>query len=404
MRGRRTGEEGLAVLTVMVLMGVMLTTAFALVSTVDTQTSASRAERVRDSAFNLAESALNAQIFALSHDWPGLGRAALPYGTCTPASTSSRCPDNASLTGGASADLIGATWETRVRDNGAGSAPNFYSDASTALQPGYDANADGQVWVRAQAAAQGHTRTLVALVRVQKQEEDVLHGALIAGSVDITNNGNKELIRASGGPVSVRCPTPLTLLTYPGTCLGHALTGTTGTLTSLMSLLSVQITGTVPTLNYLGGDAVKVEARARLKATAIADGTYFTTCPTAAQMTAPIVYVEGAVSCFYNSNSQFNTPAAPGLLLLDQANVTFGGTSLFYGVIYGANTPAGAAVLTTQGNSALINGGVIIDGTAKMVVGSSGLNINFDVNAYRSVASYGSAGVVQNTWREIKGD
>lgn len=73
-------------------------------------------------------------------------------------------------------------------------------------------------------------------------------------------------------------------------------------------------------------------------------------------------------------------------------------------MVYGANTAAGAAVLTTQGNSALINGGVIIDGTAMMVVGSSGLNINFDVNAFRAVASYGSAGVVQNTWREIKRD
>lgn len=324
MRGRRTGQEGVALLTVMVLMSVMLTTGFALVSTVDTQTSASRSERVRDSAFNLAESALNAQIFALAHDWPGLGRAALPYGTCAPGSTSTRCPDTASLTGGASADLIGATWETRVRDNGAGSAPTFYSDASTALQPGYDANADGQAWVRAQATAQAHTRTLVALVRVQRQEEDALHGALIAGSIDITNFGNKELIRANGGLVAVRCPTPLTLLTYPGTCLGHALRGTTGTLTSLMSLLSVQIRGTVPATGYLGGDAVKVEARARLKATAIADGTYYTVCPTEAQMTGRVVYVEGAVNCFYGSNGRFNDPANPGLLLLDQAKVTFG--------------------------------------------------------------------------------
>jgi len=28
--------------------------------------------------------------------------------------------------------------------------------------------------------------------------------------------------------------------------------------------------------------------------------------------------------------------------------------------------------------------------------------IQFGVNAYRAVASYGAAGIVQNTWREIK--
>jgi len=390
----------MALLVVIVLMGVMLTTGFALVAVVDTQTSASQGQRVRDSAFNLAESALNAQVFRLSGDWPGVGRAALPYGTCTQSSTSTRCPENGYVSGGASADLTGATWQTTVRDNGGGSAPDFYSDQSTALQPGYDANNDGKLWVRAQATAQGHARTLIALVRTEQQEEDLPHGALIAGSIEISNNGNKELIRANGGPVAVRCPTPTVLdLTV---CLGHLLSGATSTLTSLTGLLATQITGATPTTGYTGGDAMTPEARARLKATAIANGTYYTSCPLDSQLTAQVVYIETAANCYYGSNTQFNSAAAPGALILDRASVTFGGTAKFYGVIYAANTTPGAAALTTQGNAALINGGVIIDGSAKMVVGSSGLNINFDVNAFRAVASYGRAGVVQNTWREIK--
>jgi len=400
MNDRRSGEEGMALLVVIVLMGVMLTTGLAVVSTVDTQTRASRVERVRDSAFNLAESALSAQIFALSRDWPGIGRATLPYGTCTQATPSTRCPDNAYLVGGGSPDLAAATWQTSVRDNGAGSAPSFYSDDSTSLQPGYDANNDGRIWVRAQATAQGRKRTLVALVRSETQEEDIPHGALIAGSMEISNNGNKELIRANNGPVAVRC-----LLDLTSICLGHALSGTTGTLASLTNLLATQITGTTPTTNYQGAvEAMTPEARARLKATAIANGTYYTACPTDAQLTAQVVYVEGvAITCPYGGNARYNSPAAPGALILDRATIEFSGTTKFFGVIYGANTTANAAVVTTQGNSALITGGVIIDGSAKMVVGSSGLNINFDVNAFRAVATYGAAGVVQNTWREIRG-
>ncbi len=398
---RARGEEGMALLVVIVLMAVMLTTGLALASTIDTQGSASRAQRVRDSAFNLAESALNAQMFALSRDWPGPGRATLPYGTCTQATPSVRCPDGATLTGGGSPDLAGATWSTTVRDNGAGSAPNFYSDASTSLQPGYDLNRDGRVWVRAQAVAQGRTRTLVALVRAETQEEDLPHAALIAGSLEISNNGKKELIRSDGGAVTVRCD-PTSLLFRGKSCVGHAVNSVLD-LTSLLSgRLATQISGTQPAYSSPVGPAMSLEARARLKATAIADGTYYAGCPSAAQLTGRLVYIE-AGNCSYTSNTQFNSAAAPGAVILNTGSLSLGGTGNFYGVIYNANA-AGLSTLgvETQGNAQVI-GGVLIDGMAQMVVGSSGLNIDFDLNAFRAVASYGSAGVVQNTWREIRG-
>lgn len=406
MNARRSGEEGIALVVVMILMTVMLTTGFALASTVDTQTKASQAERVRDASFNLAESALNAQIFALSNDWPGPGLGMppnTPYTTCTPATPSSRCPDDASLRGGASPDLAGSTWQTTVRDNGVGSAPNFYSDASTQLQPGYDANGDGKVWVRAQATAQGHTRTLVALVRSERQEEDLPHAALIAGSLDITNYGNKELIRSEGAAVTVRCdPTAAPSVS----CVGKPL-GVGGLLSTLLSgRLSAQITGGPPRSIPETGAAMTAEARERLKATAIANGTYYAGCPTDAQLASrpgQVVYIESALNCpSYTSNTQYNSAQAPGALIIGSGSITFGGNSDFYGVIYNANlTNLSTAAVSTQGN-AKITGGVLIDGGAQMAVGSSGLNIDFDLNAYRAVASYGSAGVIQNTWREIK--
>jgi hypothetical protein len=146
------------------------------------------------------------------------------------------------------------------------------------------------------------------------------------------------------------------------------------------------------------------EARARLKATAIANGTYYaTTCPTAAQLTGQVVYVDVTGSCGYTSNSQFNSAAAPGVLILDHATLSLGGTCNFFGVVYAANASNLAAdMVQTQGNS-VVTGGVVIDGAAgQFVVGSSGDNIVFDLNAYRAVASLGSAGIIQNTFREIK--
>lgn len=398
----------MALLVVMVLMAVMLTTGFAIVSTVDSQTGASRSERVRDSAFNLAESALNAQVFALGRDWPGLGAGALPpttlpYGTCTQASASSRCPDSALLVQGGSPDLTGATWQTSVRDNGGTGTPSsFYSDETTALQPGYDANNDGKVWVRAEAVAEGHTRALVALSRSETQEEDLPHAALIAARLDITNNGNKELIRAGNGLLAVRC-TPVLLEAVP--CLGHKFgLGRFLDLGDLLGFLSTQITGATPISGYAEASAMTAEARARLKVTAISNGTYYPGCPTEAQLLArpgQVAYVESG-NCTYNSNAQFNSALKPGALIMNAGSITFGGTTNYYGVVYAANTTGLSTMgVQTEGN-ARITGGVLIDGNAQMVVGSSGINIDFDLNAFRAVASYGSAGVVQNTWRELR--
>lgn len=396
----RRGESGFALVTAMVLMAMMLIAGAALAATIDVQTRESRVERVRDGAFNLAESALNAQLFALSRDWPGPGRSVAPYGVCTAATPSPRCPDDASLRGGASPDLAGATWETRVRDNGAGSAPDFYSDPSTLTQPGFDANRDGRVWVRAQAVAQGRTRTLVALVRAETQEEDLPHAALIAGSLAISNNGNKELIRSGGGQVSVRCD-PLAPAFRLTPCVGHVVTSLLDLNGLLTGRLAAQISGTTPVTKAALAAAMTPEARARLKATAIADGTYYTGCPTAAQLTGRLVYIESG-DCSYTANGTYNAPAAPGTLVLGSGSLSLGGTSAFYGVVYNANTGgASAAGVTTQGNAQIV-GGVLIDGGAQMVVGSSGLNISFDLNAFRAVASYGAAGIIQNTWREIR--
>lgn len=402
MRRRLLREEGgWAVLTAIVLLTVMLAGGAATYAMVDTQTSASRIQRNKESAFNLAEAALNAQVFALARDWPGAGMRLNQYPVCTTAVISTRCPSTSQLLGILpAADASGANWQTQVRDNGNGSTQAFYRDDLVTAQPAYDANEDGKVWVRATATARGRTRTIVGLVRAEKQQEDLPHAALISGRLDISNNGNKVIIDASatGGPVEVRC-TPQLLDLTP--CVGHLFGGGRyGSLSELLDFLGTQIAGTSPVTGVNRPPAMSADARARMKATAIADGTYYTSCPSS--LAGRVVYIE-AGNCSYTGNAVYNSTASPGIVIQASGTMYIGGTVEYHGIIYEVNGGGlTGAVMQVQGN-AQIFGGILVDGNATTIAGSSKVNIVLDPLAYDSVASYGSAGVIQNTWREIKG-
>ena len=45
---------------------------------------------------------------------------------------------------------------------------------------------------------------------------------------------------------------------------------------------------------------------------------------------------------------------------------------------------------------------VFPDGAGCVLIGSNSLNMNYDSNVCNSVNSYGTVGLVQNTWRELK--
>ena len=318
---RPADDDGWVLLTSIAMLSLMVMLAMALLSIVDTQTGQSRQQRVRETAFNLAEAGLNAQIFSLSRDWPGGGSVLTPYPTCTGASTSPRCPSDAQIvrlipTG----DAIGATWQTVVRDNGTPGTASFYSDPLVLAQPAYDANRDGQLWVRATATAQAKTRTMVALVRTEPQEEDIPHGALLTGRLKITNMGNKPIIDASAGggatTAVVRC---IPVSGEPTACLGHRVgQGSITSVPGLLSFLGQQLTPNLVTTGYPATPAMTVEARARLKARAIADGTYFTGCPST--LTGTVVYIE-AGTCSYSGNDVFNTAADPGMVVMATGSI-----------------------------------------------------------------------------------
>lgn len=397
----RDDDGGWVLLTSIILLSLMVMMATSLLSIVDVQTTESGRQRVRETAFNLAEAGLNAQIFSLARDWPGAGSALTPYPDCSAGSSSSRCPNGAQLAALIpSGDTVGATWQTVVRDNGATGSSRFYSDALVLAQPAYDANHDGELWVRATATAKGKSRTIVALVRTEQQQEDIPHGALLSGRLSISNMGNKPIIdaRAGGGAATavVRC-TPALLETAP--CLGQKVgIGQIGSVGQLLTFLGRQLSPNLVQTGYTGGAAMTPEARARLKATAIADGTYYTTCPSS--LAGHVVYIESG-NCSYVGNDVVNTAADPGMVLMATGSLYIGGTVVYNGIIYHANQAmTTGTVVQIQGNATIV-GGVIVDGDATTVAGSSKLNIQFSPDAFGAVSSYGSAGVIQNTWREI---
>lgn len=413
MRRLREEQGGWALVTALTLMTIMAVFSMATLAFVDTEQRQSAVGRQRDTAFNVAEAALNAQTFALGRKWPGQGGASdvtLRYpDSCTQASTDARCPSAATLTAMfSSPDAIPtATWSTTVRDNsGSTGAQAFWSDAMLATAPTYDANGDGRLWVRSESTVDGRRRAMVALVRTEPQAEQLPHAAVLAGRLAISNNGRKVLVDAQGesatnGGVDVRCvPT----LGEAQACLGHRLgSGSTKDEAELEDELDIQIRPNVSQTGYAGGDAMSAEALARMRETAIANGTYYTTCP--ASLAGAVVFVESSASCSYTGNVEYNDPASPGVLIMAGGTLSLGGGARYDGVVYHSNPSRSTGNLVSIQGSARVRGGVLIDGNGGLTVGSSGgakVNLVFDDHAYDAVQSAGGAGLVQNTWRQLR--
>ena len=88
--------------------------------------------------------------------------------------------------------------------------------------------------------------------------------------------------------------------------------------------------------------------------------------------------------------------------MIKKGAVNFGGNIEFFGIIYNANldNSTGTKLIETSGTSA-IRGAALVDGRGGVWAGSSGNNIMYEPTAFANINAVGTAGVVQNTWREI---
>jgi hypothetical protein len=402
-------QRGNVLPVAMLVIGAMMMLGLAAISSVDNSTGQSRKERERESTFNLTEGVLTSQTFVLGRN--GTGSPSLPFpNKCTPDSTEPLCPHAAELArsfdGASQRDFAaGSVWETRVRDNQdtVNSRSDFYdpsltdSDCSASDSDHiycWDQNGDDNLWVRATSTVRKRTRTIVALIHVERRPVNLPQFALLGGSFQTSNNGRKVIVDTFPSVMAVRCsgaPAP------DSTCLGYD--PGKGQLSPPNSY----------DLGYPNQPAVTEDDLLSLEDSARGAGTYFATC--AANPNGKIVYIKSG-NCAYNNSAPAaqgqskccNSAANPGLLVVENGTVTLTGNIEFHGVIYAVNSQNSTGTVVETGGTSLIKGGVIIDGNGRMTAGSSGLNIDFESNAFAGINTTGTAGVVQNTWRELPAD
>ena len=400
---RLRSEDGNVLVIAVMMMTLMLVLGSSALSVVDTQTDVVKKERQHESTFNLAEGVLHAQTYVLAR--LGTGSSSQPFPElCDDASSDPLCPADEDLTRSfdpaVQNDYAVDTWNTQVRDNPDG---DFYSEAGFAAAARYDANDDKQLWVRSNATVRGRIRTIVALIKVEFRAVAFPKYALAGGWFQTSNNGRKTILDATGSlGVAVRCveDEPST----QSTCLGYD-----PNKDQLEPAGHYQTEYPATATGVLSGELQDLEDFAR------ANGTYYEGCPVNAggqsDPNGQVVVVENGNCSFTNSSAAApgqstccNSAADPGVFIMKCGTVSLSGNIEFYGIIYVPNQCGlTGTVVETQG-TALISGGVIIDGGGGMVAGSSGMNLQFDPWAFDSVSVAGTAGVVQNTWREIPDD
>jgi hypothetical protein len=408
MRTKLAEERGNVLATAILLMAIMLSVGMAIASTVDTQTQQSRKERERESTFNLAEAALSAQTFILGRRGTGTVDNPYPAVGCPASGSDYFCPSTDNLMRSYSGDTTqvdfaagsGTTWRTDVLDDAdaAGNEARFWKDDYLGVTnwPRYDKNNNRHVWVRSEARVRGHVRAIVAWVKIEDRIVSFPRYAVLSGYLQGDNaggHGGRPLVNSTGSlGVAVRCNQA-----PQSSCID--LNPTKGP--QLQPPGNFQLKYANPTA--IGGDDLFA-----LEDMAKANNTWYATCPP--NPNGDVVYVKNAGDCIYNNSAPralgasicCNTQANPGLFVVERGSVEFSGNIEFWGVVYHANldNSSDQRLVETSGTSA-IRGGVLVDGNGGVYAGSSGDNIVYNAFSFDDIKAVGTAGVVQNTWREI---
>jgi type II secretory pathway pseudopilin PulG len=401
-------EQGFVLVTAIAVLTVMIGLGFGLLLFADNQQRAAAREQSSESAFNLAEAALNAQVGDVSRLWPGdEEREYLLSCTAATSTATNGCPDPGSLSAGypqggpATCPAGTATekwgspltnkWTTYVRDD-AGESP-YFNSATEQGQPTWDANKDGKVWVRSVGVAQCHVVTLTTLVSQQFIPTNFPHNAATGNWFDTSNNGNKVIVNTQGkeasqpGAVSMRCTEP-----HPTPCKNYDVAH---------GQVSPDTTNAPPspspTLSATQLEALKEQARWA--------GTYWPnkagSCPPSLAAASGLpAYVEGPCELSYTTGVG-NSAGAPGFLIIAHGTLELNGNAEFYGVIYALNpTNSSGKVVTVHGTSNVF-GAIVVDGNGGIDFGSSAANLVYEPTAISLIKTYAGATPTRNSFRVL---
>jgi hypothetical protein len=108
-----------------------------------------------------------------------------------------------------------------------------------------------------------------------------------------------------------------------------------------------------------------------------------------------------------------NPTNKPGMLIWHCGTIRFTAQTTYYGIMYLVNNSDGTCanfppksgcanpVYDSNGGSG-VYGALVADGAGCVTIGSNSLNMKVDPNVFNAVSSFGTVGLVQNTWRELK--
>jgi hypothetical protein len=454
---RLRGEQGSALMMALAIMLMGLLIGSALLATAIAQQHQAGNQQQSETAYSLAEAALNAQVFALSQQWPTSADAPQPstppgYGyptRCNAASNgTSYCPAPADLsayTPGAQTCPSGVPgdawntgsavtngWSTYVRDAGASGASSqalFSSSAEKTAAPfnaSVHSNGAGSVWVRAVGIVNCHVAVLVTKVSDQVGSLSFPKYVLDANSFSTSNNGQKDIVNVQDtngntSQISLRCA---------GAANGNGAQPPNATCAGARNSSQIQ-----PAPSYAsppaGSPTLNAAQLAAVKKLAIEKGTYIPSsvaCSsiTAAQLQGSPVYIEGNASCngsggiSISSNPQINAPPLPpGLLVIVNGTISFSGTATYYGVIYAPNEGGYTGDVVTLGGTSTVVGGISVDGNASLNLGSSGNgavdctdtsksqkcgDLEYDAGAFSGLSGFDGAASAPNMFRQLPND
>jgi Tfp pilus assembly protein PilX len=411
--GNLRDEGGFVLATAIIIMSLMLVLGLVVLQVVDVQSRQTGHELGGETAFNLAESALDAEAIQIQTTWP----ATTPgWAVCNQASTpSTGCPGTSLTTAFSSTyagpELSSPVWTVQVLDDSGGAS--YYTDAIAGTAAHYDANSDNKLWIRAQATIGGQTRIAVAQMVRQLQVVALPHNVITAGAVSTSNNGNKVIINATdpatglSGAVALRCATAATPDTS-NPCAGWV--ASQGQLSPASNYVASYVDPNAGNATLSGATLTS------LKQIAVAASTYYPagTCPPQSQ--TGTMYVENA-NCTYTGWTPSGTPSppsgTPSTLIFAAGTLTFSGNSGFYGIIYMANgqsaVGASGACTTAQENGPVVNilgtgtitGAIFVDRCGTVSAGSSANNIVFSSVAFSGVQAYAPPSLAKNTFRIV---
>ena len=317
-----------------------------------------------------------------------------------------------------------ATWTTKVRDNyGALKASYDPALADGALTENgvscpstpcrMDFNEDRQLWVSAKAIVRGKPRSIVARLKLEQLRESVPQAGVVAGALDVTNTGNKLMVDGSGSSIIVRC-SPLA----SPSCMSYDSEQGTAHADPGLDTEPAQLHDPGPARavqgaregrrhllrrRHLPGERRAADGRGGVGGTlqcGLLDiGPYSSPC---------VVPGDLSTNCI-------NPTTKAGLLIWHCGTLSMQSQMTFYGIVYIVNNsdnkcsgytaksggcPSGWVYETNGGAGVL--GALVVDGGGCVLIGSNSLNVKYDANVFNSVTSYGTVGLVQNTWRELK--